>query len=144
MYFKQGNKFVLSVLISMMLVVEKKEVNWVIWFSQKLQNEIIAIWHRAKKIRNTLTILALTIIGHYFLKQWEPKKEKFLGTRKKNQNKEKMIMDVNAILPIETKKKSKPIITTSKEITKVFPIQQRNPSEVVEALSILSEIGEAC
>jgi hypothetical protein len=43
MSFRQGNKFALSVLISMMLVVEKEEVNWAIWFSQKLQNEIIVI-----------------------------------------------------------------------------------------------------
>jgi hypothetical protein len=30
MSFKQGNKFVLGALISMMLVVEKEEVNWVV------------------------------------------------------------------------------------------------------------------
>jgi hypothetical protein len=39
----------------------------------------------------------LTIIGHRFFKQWEPKKEKSIGTRKKTQKKkEKMIVDVNA------------------------------------------------
>lgn len=43
MSFKQGNKVALGVSISMMLVVEKEEMNWVIWFSQKLQNEIIVI-----------------------------------------------------------------------------------------------------
>jgi hypothetical protein len=49
---------------------------------------------------------ALTIIGHYFLKHWEPKKEKFLGTRKKTQSKlKKMILDVNAILLVEKKKR---------------------------------------
>jgi len=46
----------------------------------------------------------LTIIGHHFLKQWEPKKKKFIGTRKKTQNKkEMMIVDVNAILLVEKK-----------------------------------------
>jgi hypothetical protein len=95
----------------------------------------------AKKIGNTLIGLALTIIGHHFLKQWEPKKEETIGTRKKSQNKEKMIVDVNAILLIETKKKNKPAVTTSKEITKVSPIQQGNPGEVAETSSILSEIG---
>ncbi len=37
----------------------------------------------------------MTIIGHHFLKQWELGKEKSIGTRKKSQNKEKMIVDVN-------------------------------------------------
>lgn len=73
---------------------------------------------RTGKIGNTLPILALTIIGHHFLKQWELEKEEFNGTKKKTQNKEKMIVDVNAILIVEKKKKkkSKPTITTSKEI----------------------------
>jgi hypothetical protein len=54
-----------------------------------------------------------------------------------------MIVDVNAILLIEKKKKNnnKLIVTTNKEIIKVFPIQEKNLGEVVEASSILSEIG---
>jgi hypothetical protein len=36
---------------------------------------------------------------------------------------------------------NKPTITTSKDITKEFPTQEGNPSEVVETSSILSEIG---
>jgi len=75
------------------------------------------------------------------LKQWELEKEKSIRTRKKSQNKEKMIMDVNAILLVETKNKSKLAITTSKEITKVSPIQQGNLSEVAKALNIVSEIA---
>jgi hypothetical protein len=71
MSFRQGNKFVLGILISMMLVAKKEEVNWVVWFSQKLQNEIIAIQRKVGKIGNTLTGPSLTIIGHHFLKQWE-------------------------------------------------------------------------
>jgi hypothetical protein len=52
-----------------------------------------------------------------------------------------MIMDVNAILLVEKKeKKSKLIVTTSKDIIKVFLIQEGNPGEVDEASSILSEI----
>jgi hypothetical protein len=43
MSLRQGNKFVLGALILTMLVVEKEKVNGVVWFSQKLQNEIIAI-----------------------------------------------------------------------------------------------------
>jgi hypothetical protein len=58
---------------------------------------------------------ALTIIGHYFLKHWEPKKEKFLRTRKKTQSKlKKMILDVNAILLVEKKKKKKKSIVTTR------------------------------
>ncbi len=141
MSFRQGNKFALSVLISMMLVVEKEEVNWAIWFSQKLQNEIIVIQCKAGKIGNTLTRSTLTIIGHHFLKQWELEKKESIGTRKKTQNKnEKMIVDVSAILLVE-KKKSKLVITTSKEIIEVSPIQEGNLGEVDEASSILSEIG---
>jgi hypothetical protein len=61
---------------------------------------------------------------------------------KKTQNKkEKMIIDVNAILLIEkNKKKSKHVVTISKEITKISPTQEGSPSEVVEASSIPSEI----
>jgi hypothetical protein len=60
----------------------------------------------------------LTIIGHFFLKQGEPKKEKTIGTRKKTQSKtKKMIVDVNVILLVEKKKKNKSVVTTSKEVT---------------------------
>ncbi len=68
MYFKQRNKFALGALISTMLVVEKEKVNWVAWFSQKLQNEIIAIQCNTRKNGNTLVEPTLTIIGHHFLK----------------------------------------------------------------------------
>ncbi len=50
-------------------------------------------------------------------------------------------MDVNAILLVKkNKKKGKPAITISKEITQVFIVQKGNLREVVEASSILSEI----
>jgi hypothetical protein len=103
---------------------------------------IIAIQCKAGKIGNTLARPTLTIIGHYFLKQWEPHKEESIGIRKKNQSrKEKMIVDVNAILLVEKKKKkSKSTITTNKEITKVFPSQEGNPGKVVEASSIQSDM----
>lgn len=68
MSFRQRNKFAPGVLISTMLVAEKEEVNQVVWFSQKLQNEIIAIQCKARKIRNTLAGPTLTIIGHHYLK----------------------------------------------------------------------------
>jgi hypothetical protein len=53
----------------------------------------------------------------------EIRKEEFIGTKKKTQNrKEKMIIDFNAILLVEKKKKKgKLAITTSKEITNVSP-----------------------
>jgi spore maturation protein CgeB len=72
------------------------------------------------------------------------KEEKSIGTKKETQNKkEKMIVDVIAILLIKKKKKkkSKLTITTNKEITKISLAQKGNPSEVVEASSILNEIG---
>jgi hypothetical protein len=126
MSFRQRNKFVPSVLISMMLPTEKEEMNWVVWFSHKLQNVIIAIQCKARKIRNTLAGLALTIIGHHYLKQWELEKEQSIRTKKKTQNKkEKMIMDVNAILLVEKKKNNnnnKSVVTTGKEIIKVSPV----------------------
>ncbi len=92
---------------------------------------------------NTLVEPTLTIIGHYFLKQSKLEKEESIGTKKKTQNKkEKIIVDLNAILLIEKKKKkSKLAITTSKEIIDVSPTQEGNLGEVVEASSILSEIG---
>jgi len=125
-----------------MLAVKKEKVNWATWFSQKLQNEIIVIQCKAGKIGNTLAEPTLTIIGHYFLKQWEPEKEKSIGTKKKTQNKkEKMIVYLNAILLVEKKKKkSKLAITTSKEITYVFPTQEGNLGEVAETSSILTEL----
>ncbi len=68
MSFKQKNKFGLGALISTMLVTYKEKVNWATWFSQKLQNEIIAIQCKARKNGNTLVRPILTIIGHHFLK----------------------------------------------------------------------------
>jgi hypothetical protein len=58
-----------------------------------------------------------------------------------------MILDVNAILLVKKKKKkkkkkSKHVVTTSKEIIKIIsPTQEGNPSEVIEASSIMGEIG---
>lgn len=67
----------------------------------------------------------MTIIGHHFLKQWEQEKEKFIGTRKKTQNKEKMVVDVNAILLVEKKNNNnKPDVTTSKEIQKYLQLER--------------------
>ncbi len=68
MSFKQGNKFAPGALISTMLATKKEKVNWASWVSQKLQNKIIAIQHKVRKIGNTLIGPTLTIIGHYFLK----------------------------------------------------------------------------
>jgi aspartokinase len=53
-----------------------------------------------------------------------------------------MIVDANAILLVEKKKKkkSKPVVTINKEIIKISLVQEGNPSEVVKASSILSEI----
>jgi len=141
MSLRQGNKFAPSALISTMLAVKKEKVNWATWFSQKLQNDIIVIQCKAGKIVNTLAEPTLTIIGHYFLKQWEPEKEKSIGTKRKIQNKEKMIVDLNAILLVEKKKKkSKLAITKSKEITYVFPTQEGNLGEVAETSSILTKL----
>jgi hypothetical protein len=54
-----------------------------------------------------------------------------------------MIVDVDAILLVEKKKKkSKLAITTSKELTKIIsPTQEGNPTEVAKTSSILSDIG---
>jgi hypothetical protein len=70
MSFRQGNKFAPCALISTMLVAKKEKINWASWLSHKFQNEIIVIQRRVGKIGNTLAIPTLTIIGHYFLKQW--------------------------------------------------------------------------
>jgi hypothetical protein len=86
-----------------------------------LQNEIIAIQSGARKMRNKLAGVALTIIGHHFLRQWEPKKKESIETKKETQNKkEKMIVDVIVTLLIMKKKNNNKLaITTNKEITKV-------------------------
>jgi hypothetical protein len=68
MSFKQRNKFALGALISTMLVAKKEKVNWAVWFSQKLQNDIIAIQCNARKNGTTLVGPTLTLIGHHFLK----------------------------------------------------------------------------
>ncbi len=54
-----------------------------------------------------------------------------------------MIVDVNAFLLVEKKKKNnnKSIVTTNKEIIEVSLVQEGNLGEVVEASSIMSEIG---
>ncbi len=123
MPLRQRNKFVLGALISTMLAIKKEKVNWATWFSQKLQNEIIAIQCKTRKFGNTIAEPTLTIIGHYLLKQWELEKEESIGTTNKTQNrKEKMIADLNAILLVKKKKNNNKLaITTSKEITNVSP-----------------------
>jgi hypothetical protein len=54
-----------------------------------------------------------------------------------------MIVDVNAFLLVEKKKNNnnKSIVTTNKEIIEVSLVQEGNLGEVVEASSIMSEIG---
>jgi hypothetical protein len=53
-----------------------------------------------------------------------------------------MIVDVNAILPVEkTKKKSKSATSNHKEIIEVSPTKEGHLGEVAKASSILSEIG---
>jgi hypothetical protein len=89
----------------------------------EVAKKIIAIECKARKIGNTLVGPTLTIIGHYFLKQWEPKKEKSIQTRKKTQSKkEKMIIDVDVIMLVKKKNNNNKLaITTSKEIIEVSP-----------------------
>jgi hypothetical protein len=38
-------------------------MNWALWFTQKLHNEILVVQRKASRPRNTLIGLALTIIG---------------------------------------------------------------------------------
>jgi flagellar biosynthesis component FlhA len=54
-----------------------------------------------------------------------------------------MIVDVNAFLLVEKKKNNnnKSIVTTNKEIIEVSLVQEGNLGKVVEASSIMSEIG---
>ncbi|CAM6013328.1 unnamed protein product [Sphagnum balticum] len=52
-----------------------------------------------------------------------------------------MIVNVDAILLKEKKKKNKLTITTSKEITKESLTRKGNLDEIAEASSILNEIG---
>jgi hypothetical protein len=62
--FHQGNKFALGSLVSMMLVIEKEPMDWVAWFSLKLQNELVAVQRNVGKLINTLVEPTLTIIGY--------------------------------------------------------------------------------
>lgn len=64
--FRQVNMFTPSSLVFVMLVAEKEPVNWVAWFSQKLQNELVVVQRKIKKSINTLVGPALTIIGYYY------------------------------------------------------------------------------
>jgi hypothetical protein len=42
--------------------VEEGEMNWALWFTQKLQNEILTMQRKASRARNTLIGPTLTII----------------------------------------------------------------------------------
>ncbi len=64
--FCQGNKFAHSSSILVMLVAEKEPMNWVAWFYQKLQNELVTIQLKVGKSISTLVGPALTIIGYYY------------------------------------------------------------------------------
>jgi len=48
--FRQVNVFALGSLVFVMLVAEKEPVNWVAWFSQKLQNELVVVQRKIYKV----------------------------------------------------------------------------------------------
>ncbi len=48
--FRQVNVFALGSLIFVMLVAEKELVNWVAWFFQKLQNELVVVQRKIYKV----------------------------------------------------------------------------------------------
>jgi hypothetical protein len=64
--FRQSNNFAPGFLVSMMLVAEKELANWVAWFSQKLQNELVVVQRKARKLISTLVGPTLTIIEYYY------------------------------------------------------------------------------
>ncbi len=82
-------------------------MNWIARFSQKLQNELAVIQHKTGKLTSTLVGPALTIIGYYYHELFAKEQESATRYKKKLQKwKEKTIMDVNAIM-LENKKKKK-------------------------------------
>jgi len=96
-----------------MLVAKKEPINWVAWFSQKLQNELVGLQRKAGKSTNTLVRPALTIIGYYYQELFAKEQENVAREKKKLQKqKEKIIMDVNAIM---LEKKERSIISNPKQ-----------------------------
>jgi hypothetical protein len=59
--FKQGNKYVPGTLVVVIQAVEEGEVNWALWFTQKLHNEILVVQRKACRPRNTLIEPSFTI-----------------------------------------------------------------------------------
>jgi hypothetical protein len=64
--FRQDNMFTPDSLVFMMLAVKKEPVNWVAWFYQKLQNELVVVQRKIRKSINILVGPTLTIIGYYY------------------------------------------------------------------------------
>jgi hypothetical protein len=98
-----------------MLTVKKELVNWVAWFLKKLQNKLIVIQCKVGKSISTLVRSALTIIGYYHHELFTRAQESATKERNKLQKqKEKIIVDVNAIM-LENRKKKMNIINNSKQ-----------------------------
>lgn len=66
--FWQGNKFAPRTLVGIIQIVEKGAVNWVDWFSTRLQNEVGTIQNKARKQGNTLVGPTFTHVAHYYIR----------------------------------------------------------------------------
>jgi hypothetical protein len=64
--FQQGNYYILGTLLSAVNATGRGIVNWAKWFKVQLHKEMIAIQKKAKKVRNNLIGLALTLVAKHY------------------------------------------------------------------------------
>lgn len=97
---KQGNNYALGAFISIFQAIEKGTVNQGAWFTQKLQNEIIAFQQKVDKLGNSLIRLALTIIGKFYEGKWVQEEGKAFVLRRRT----RIVIDVQVVMPINLEK----------------------------------------
>jgi len=89
-------------------------VNWALWFTQKLQNDILVVQRKVCRLGNTLVGPTLTIIGTYHLDHFveNPKRPMTIGKRSRSSD-NRVVVDVHAVKPEprheRNSKMSKPI-----------------------------------
>jgi len=105
---------------------------------------LVVVQCKAKKLTSTLVGPTLTIIGYYYRKLFFREQESAIGEKKKLQKrKEKIIVDVNAIM-LENRKKKKgtSLATPSKVIIKVSLRQEGDDDKLIVASNVVNKVIE--
>lgn len=82
-------------------------MNWALWFTQKIHNEILIVQRKAGRLGNTLIAPTLTIIGTYYLDHFVKNLKRLMTIRRRFQSSDsKAVVDVHDIMPKPRQKRS--------------------------------------